>query len=143
MINKVAKMSRFSNIALIICLVNFLIGLFMLGWLFKNRSYSSRTAIDAHASNKNNTWNYKFFYLNGEVYGYFFITRTNSQLIYSSQLEQGDIVFELYDSHNNLITTFRSNNSTDTIKNILIKDRKCKVKANVNHAKGHFNIEIK
>lgn len=52
MINKVAKMSRFSKIALIICLVNFLIGLFMLGWLFKNRSYSSRTAIDAHASNK-------------------------------------------------------------------------------------------
>jgi len=93
-------------------------------------------------SNISNQWRCKFSYLDGGVQGRFTAKRDSAQLIYSSNLENGTIVFYLYNNKNTLLATFPANNTTDTIKGIFQKGERYKVSASVTKAKGRFDLRM-
>ena len=92
--------------------------------------------------NISNQWNCKFRYLDDGVQGWFTAKSDSARLIYSSNLENGTIVFCLYDNKNTLLAIFPTNNMTDTIKGIFHKGERYKVNATVKKAKGHFNFKM-
>ena len=92
--------------------------------------------------NISNQWRCKFSYLDGGVQGRFTAKRDSAQLIYSSNLENGKIVFYLYNNKNTLLATFPANDTTDTIKGIFNKGERYKVSASVTKAKGRFDFKM-
>jgi hypothetical protein len=106
------------------------------------KSGNSRYGLGVSSSNIDNKWNYKFQYLQGEVQGHFTAKDDDAQLIYSSEIEKGTVVFELYNATDSLLCTFPANNATDTI-NAFVGGEKYRVKAIVKKAKGHFDMEMK
>jgi len=94
------------------------------------------------SSNISNKWHCKFSYLDGGVQGRFTAKRDSAQLIHSSNLENGTIVFYLYNNKNTLLITFPVNNTTDTIKGIFHKGERYKVSASVTKAKGRFDFKM-
>jgi len=100
------------------------------------------TRIGAESRNFSNEWFYKFYYLNGEVAGFFTAKNDEAQLIYSSNLESGTIDFQLYDSKGSLLVTFSAKNTTETIKGVFVKGERYKVVATAMKAKGEFNFNM-
>ncbi|MDR2147050.1 MAG: hypothetical protein LBE91_11380 [Tannerella sp.] len=93
-------------------------------------------------TNFSNQWRCKFRYLDGGIQGGFTAKSDSAQLIHSSNLENGTIVFYLYNSKNSHLATFLANNTTDTIKGIFHKGERYKVNAFVSKAKGRFDFKM-
>ena len=89
-----------------------------------------------------NRWFNKFRYLNGGVSGYIKARKDNAQLIHSSELESGTIVFNIYNKNNHLLT-FHANNTTDTIKGVFVKGERYRITASATKARnGRFNFKM-
>jgi hypothetical protein len=108
----------------------------------ENFGGDSRYGLRLLSSNVGNKWNYKFYYLQGKVQGYFTAKSDNAQLVYSSEIEKGTVTFELYNASDSLLRTFPANDNTGTI-NGFVKGEKYRVKAIADAAKGHFDMEMK
>ena len=104
--------------------------------------YGSRQAIGFSNYNISNQWNCKFHYLNGGIQGGFTAKNENAQLIHSSNIENGTVVFQLYNSKGNLLSSFFANNTTDTIKDVFEKGERYSVRATAAKAKGHFDFKL-
>jgi hypothetical protein len=89
-----------------------------------------------------NQWVYKFHYLNGNVQGFFKAEKDDAQLIYSSNLENGSVDFQLYDSKGCLLLAFPANNNTNTIKDVFVKGERYKIIAIAKEAKGQFEFTM-
>jgi hypothetical protein len=94
------------------------------------------------STNTKNQWHYQFHYLQGQVYGRFKAKTENAQLIYSTNIEQGMVTFELYNAADSLLAIFPAKNTTDTI-NGFVQGQKYWVKATVEGARGRFDMEMK
>jgi hypothetical protein len=94
------------------------------------------------SSNASNEWHYRFLYLDGTVQGKFTAMNDNTKLIYSSNIDSGNIVFQLYNSEDALITSVQANNRIDTLKSIFKKGGKYKIRASATKAKGHFDFKM-
>jgi len=92
--------------------------------------------------NISNQWVYKFRYLDGNVLGFFKAEKDDVRLIHSSNLENGTISFQLFNSKDNLLVTFSANNTTDTIKDVFVKGELYKVVATATEAKGSFDFKM-
>ena len=103
---------------------------------------SGRVGIGISSKNISNQWVYNFRYLDGRVNGIFTAKNDNARLIHSSNLENGTIVFQLYNSKNNLLMTFPANNTTDTITGIFNKGERYIISATVSKAKGRFEFKM-
>jgi len=104
--------------------------------------WQGRTARNYSNTNISNQWHCRFSYLNGGIQGRFTAKSDSAHLIHSSNLENGTIVFYLYNNKNTLLATFPANNTTDTIKGIFHKGKRYKVNASVAKAKGRFDFKM-
>jgi len=104
--------------------------------------WQGRTARNYSNRNISNQWSCRFSYLNGGIQGRFTAKSDSAHLIHSSNLENGTIVFYLYNNKNTLLATFPANNTTDTIKGIFHKGERYKVNASVTKAKGRFDFKM-
>jgi len=102
----------------------------------------SKRAIGLSRYNISNQWRCKFHYMNGVIQGNFTAKNENAQLIHSSNIENGTVVFQLYNSKGNLLSSFSANNTTDTIKGVFEKGERYRVLATVTKAKGRFNFKL-
>ncbi len=92
--------------------------------------------------NYSNQWHCRFHYLNGGVQGKFTAKKNNAQLIYSSNIKSGKIIFQLYNSEDNLLFTFSANNTMDTIKGIFENGKQYRIRALATKAEGHFDFKM-
>jgi len=92
--------------------------------------------------NFSNQWRCKFRYLNGGIQGGFTAKNDNTRLIHSSNIENGTVVFQLYNSKGNLLSSFSANNTTDTIKGVFEKGERYRVRATATKAKGRFDFKM-
>lgn len=107
----------------------------------QNSGYSRS---DQQSYNIANRWFYKFNYLNGEAQGKLTAKKDDARLILSSNLEEGTIIFNLYDSRDSLLVAFPANNTkTDTIKYVFNKGERYKIHAIAANAKGYFKFRMK
>jgi hypothetical protein len=130
-------------------LLMFVIVLFALfsPYLFRKAGISlghsdSRNGSGLYSTNTKNQWHYQFRYLSGHVYGCFQAKTDRDQLIYSADIQQGKITFELYNTSDSLLTVFSATNEPDTIGN-LVEGEKYWVKAIAEKARGRFDMEMK
>ena len=87
-----------------------------------------------------NTWNISFGELNGKKNHTFRLKNTNDILVYSSEIKEGTISFELYDTAGKLVDTFASN-TADTLRN-LQTGQKYHLKVDAQKARGKFKIKV-
>jgi hypothetical protein len=93
--------------------------------------------------NINNRWTYKYSSLTGSVSGGFVAGDDNSQMIYRSNLREGNVEFELYDNAGNLLVTFSGNNTADTLAGFFKEGERYRVRAKVKRAKkGNFSFKM-
>jgi hypothetical protein len=91
----------------------------------------------------NNKWTYKYHYFTGKVSARFVAKSDNLQMIYRSNLQEGNVEFELYDNAGNLLVTFSGNNTADTLTGFFRQGEKYRVRARVNRAKkGNFFFKM-
>ncbi len=100
------------------------------------------TGQGATSLNFSNRWQYKFHYLDGCVTGAFTAKNDHSKIIYSSNIEEGTIVYNLYDRSNNLIYTFPVDNTIDSLKGVFEKGERYEVRATAKNAKGNFDFTM-
>jgi hypothetical protein len=93
--------------------------------------------------NINNRWTYKYSSLTGSVSGGFVAKSDNSQMIYRSNLQEGNVEFELYDNAGNILATFSGNNTADTLDGFFRQGEKYRVRAKLKGAKrGNFFFKM-
>ena len=127
-----------------------LVGLFfilMLWMLYSERdnvlNSNSRTElIKRWGYNISNKWHYNFRYLDREVQGRFTAKSDDTQLVYSSYLKEGTIIFQLYNSKDSLLVTIPANNMIDTIIGTFEKGQQYKIRATAIKAKGRFDFKM-
>ncbi len=126
-----------------------MIMIFFLVFIFKNQfpekyskylSFTTRIGVNTH--NISNKWHYKFHSLDGRVQGRFTAKNDSAKLIYSSNIENGSIVFQLYDHADSLIATFPASSTIDTLIGIFEKGEKYKIRATATNAKGRFDFKM-
>jgi hypothetical protein len=100
------------------------------------------TSLGATSRNFSNRWQYKFHYLDGSVQGWFTAENDHAKLIFSSNVEDGTIVYKLYGRSNSLIFTFPDSNTADTLKGIFEKGEKYEIRATATNAKGEFDFRM-
>ena len=100
------------------------------------------TKVGASSYNISNKWHYKFNYLDGKVNGRFTAKNENAKLIYSGNIEEGTIVFILYNRADSIINTFPVSNITDTLVGFFQKGGKYKIQAIATKAKGRFDFKL-
>ena len=103
---------------------------------------SSKLAEGLSRYNISNQWRCNFRYLSGGIQGNFTAKNDNAQLIHSSNIESGTVVFQLYNGKGNLLSSFSATNTTDTIKDIFEKGTRYRVRATATEAKGRFNFKM-
>ncbi len=119
------------------------LGLTLLFFILRFSGCDSRAGIGLTSSNVNNRWTYKYNFLTGSVSAGFVAGNDNSQIIYRSNLQEGNIEFELYDNSGNLLTTFSGNNTADTLDGFFREGEKYRVRARVKGAKkGNFFLKM-
>ncbi|MGV8096407.1 MAG: hypothetical protein AB2L24_31510 [Mangrovibacterium sp.] len=136
---------KLSNKPLIlgIIMIFFLVFIFKTQFPEKYSKYLSFTIrVGVKTYNISNKWHYKFHYLDGKVQGRFTAKNDNAKLIYSSNVENGSIIFQLYDRADSLIITFPASNTIDTLMNIFEKGEKYKIRATATNAKGRFDFKM-
>lgn len=120
-----------------------IIGIVILFIVFNRQSKKTITTKRGSLSyNFSNKWNYKFRYLDGVVVGRFKAKNDTTRLIYSSKLEEGEIVFRLYNQADSLLLCFNTDSSSDTITGIFEMGKRYKINANAQKAKGQFNFKM-
>lgn len=124
----------------LVLLIIFLVGPYLPEKYSKYLKFRTRFGATTH--NVSNRWYYKFDYLDGKIKGHFTAKYDDAILIRSSNLEKGIIEFQLYDSSNNLISTFSATNNTDTLRGVFEKGRKYKIRGIASKAKGHFDFKM-
>lgn len=113
-----------------------------LGFMFFGCFQNPKTGIGLSSRNLGNEWIYKFHYLNGGVSGSFTAKKEDSQLVYETNLQEGEVEFQLYDGANNLIATFDGRNVRDTLDGLFKMGEKYRVHALVSRAKGEFIVKM-
>ena len=103
---------------------------------------SKRTATGLSRYNISNQWRCNFHYLSGGIQGNFTAKSDSAQLIHSSNIENGTVVFQLYNSKGNILSNFSAKNTTDTINGIFEKGERYKVHAIATEAKGQFDFKM-
>ena len=112
---QIVKSYQYGQKAIRVC--TFLILLFVI--VFGGCS-GGHVGIGVSSYNHSNKWHYKFHYLDGGVQGRLTAKNDEAQLIRSSSIEDGTVDFQLYNSKNSLLVSFSANNTTDTIKGIVL-----------------------
>lgn len=100
------------------------------------------TRLGVYTYNTSNRWHYKFHYLDGSVQGWFTAKNDNAKLIYSSNIENGTIVYKLYDRSHNHIFTFPVGNTIDSLMGVFEKGEKYEIRAIATNAKGYFDFTM-
>lgn len=77
-----------------------------------------------------------------EWQGLFTAKDDDAKLIYSSDLEDGAIVFQLYNRSDSLLMTFPASNTVDTLEGIFEKGQRYRVSATVTKANGSFDFKM-
>ena len=103
---------------------------------------SKRTAIGLSRYNISNQWRCEFRYLSGGIQGGFTAKSDNAQLIHSSNIENGTVVFQLYNGKGNILSSFSAKNTTDTINGVFEKGERYRVRAIATEAKGRFDFKM-
>ena len=100
------------------------------------------TSQGATSRNFSNRWQYKFHYLDGSVQGWFTAKNDHAKLIYSSNIENGTIVYRLYRRSDSLIYTLPVTNTIDTLLGVFEKGEKYEIRATATNAKGNFDFRM-
>ena len=110
----------------------------------KNASYSiSTTREGARSINMANSWQYKFDYLNGCVQGSFIANSDHTKLIYSSNIEEGTIVYQLCEGSDSHFVILPVSNAIDSLTGVFEKGKKYEIRAIATNAKGSFDFRMK
>jgi len=100
------------------------------------------TRAGAVSTNLANRWHYKFGYLDGGVQGSFTAKSDAARLVYSGNIEEGTILYRVYDSSNNLLFTFPEQNALDTLSGVFKGGGRYTVRATATGAKGEFEFRM-
>ena len=119
------------------------LGLTLLFFILRFSGCDSRVGLGLSSRNSDNRWTYSYSSLTGSVSAGFVARNDNSQIIYESNLQEGNVEFELHDNAGNLLATFSGNNTTDTLDGFFRKGEKYRVHAKVKRAKkGNFVVKM-
>lgn len=119
------------------------LGLTLLFFILRFSGCDSRVGTGLSSRNINNRWTYKYSSLTGSVSAGFIADDDNSQIIYRSNLLEGNVEFELYDNAGNLLATFSGNNTADTLDGFFRGGERYRVRARVKGAKnGNFFLKM-
>jgi hypothetical protein len=120
-----------------------ILGLILLFFILRFSGCDYRVGSNLSSRNINNRWTYKYRSLTGSVSARFVAKSDNSQMIFRSNLQKGNIEFELYDNSGNLLVTFSGNNTADTLAGIFRQGEKYRVRAKLKGAKkGNFLFKM-
>lgn len=89
-----------------------------------------------------NRWHYKFQYLHGSVQGTFIANNDHTKLIYSSNIEEGTVVYHLYEGSDTHFVTLPIDNSVDSLTGIFKNGEKYEIRAIATNAKGAFDFRM-
>jgi hypothetical protein len=107
----------------------------------KHSNYSiSTTREGAISVNMANRWQYKFDYLNGCVQGSFIAKNDHAKLIYSSNIEEGTIIYHLYEGSDSHFVTLPVSSSVDSLTGVFEKGERYEIRAIASKAKGSFDF---
>lgn len=98
------------------------------------------TRLGSFTINASNKWHYEFQYLNGSVEGTFFAKNDHAKLFYSSNIEEGTIVYQLYEGSDSHFITLPVSNSIDSLTGVFEKGERYEIRAIATNAKGYFDF---
>ena len=107
---------------------------------YSNLKFTTR--LGATSYNSSNRWHYKFHYMDGSVQGSFTAKSDHAKLIYSSNIEEGSIVFQLYEGSDSHFVTLPVSNSIDSLSGVFEKGEKYEIRAIATKAKGNFDFRM-
>ena len=124
-------------VLLVVCFV-----FFMLKTQFPGKfGYLKPTVrLGASSYNISNRWHYEFLYLDGSVQGSFTAKSDHAILFYSSDIENGTIVYQLSSRSDNHFVTLPVSNSIDSITGVFEKGENYQIRAIATKAKGQFDF---
>ncbi len=105
---------------------------------YSNLKFTTR--LGATSYNLLNKWHYKFNYLDGSVQGSFTAKNDHAKLLYSSNIEEGTIVFHLYEGSDSHFITLPVSNSIDSLTGVFEKGERYEIRAIATNAKGDFDF---
>jgi len=131
-----------SNTQSIIVLLMIFFAIFILKTQFPEKYgfLKFTTRLGANTYNTSNRWHYKFHYLDGSVQGSFIAKNDHAKLIYSSNIEEGTIVYQLYEGSDSHFVTLPVSNSIDSLTGVFEKGEKYEIRAIATNAKGYFDF---
>ncbi len=100
------------------------------------------TRMGASSTNLANRWHYKFGYMNGGVQGSFTARSDAARLVYSGNIEEGTILFQVYGPSDTQIFTFPEQNALDTLAGVFRSGQRYTVRATATGAKGEFEFRM-
>jgi hypothetical protein len=98
------------------------------------------TGLGAFSTNASNKWHYEFMYLNGTVQGSFTARNDHAKLFYSSNIEEGTIIYQLYEGSDTHFVTLPVSNSIDSLTGVFEKGERYEIRAIATNAKGQFDF---
>ena len=107
---------------------------------YSNLKFTTR--LGATSYNLLNKWHYKFHYLDGSVQGSFFAKNDHAKLLYSSNIEEGTIIFHLYEGSDTHFITLQVSNSIDSLTGVFEKGERYEIRAIATNAKGSFDFTM-
>ena len=105
-------------------------------------TFNFTTRSGAVSSNLSNRWHYKFSYMDGGVKGSFTAKSDAARLVYSGNIEEGTILYQVYDPSDNLIFTFPEQNALDTLAGVFRNGARYTVRATATGARGEFEFKM-
>jgi len=100
------------------------------------------TRAGASSANLANRWHYKFGFMNGGVQGSFTARSDAARLVYSGNIEEGSILFQLYGPSDTLIFTFPEQTGLDTLAGVFRNGQRYTVRATAKGARGEFEFRM-
>ena len=105
-------------------------------------SLKPTSRLGASSYNISNGWHYKFQYMDGTVQGYFTAKSDHAKLIYSSNIEEGTIIYQLGKSSDTHFVTLPVSNSVDSVAGVFEKGEQYEIRAIASQAKGQFDFRM-
>lgn len=100
------------------------------------------TGIGKKSTNTSNQWHCSFTYLDGSVQGWVTARSDQSRLILSSNLEEGKVVYQLYDHAGSLHYSFPVGQPTDTLAGAFESGERYEIRSTATQAKGSFDFRM-
>jgi hypothetical protein len=100
------------------------------------------TRIGATSINSLHEWHSSFTYLDGSVQGWITARSGQTKLILSSYMEEGKIVYKLYDHTGTLQYSFPVGQPTDTLTGAFESGERYEIRATATQAKGSFDFRM-